>query len=62
MQIRNRVVPVVVHLVLLIAAFITLPLGIASAYGEPPSRGSTIFVNSGCTENSRSALTKIAAV
>ena len=30
--------------------------------GEPPSRGSTIFVNNGCTENSNSALTKIAAV
>src|SRR5579872_755301 len=39
MQIRNRVVPVVVHLALLIAAFITLPLGIASAYGEPPATG-----------------------
>src|SRR3989440_5068838 len=34
MQIRNRVVPVVVHLVLLIAAFVTLPLSIATAYGE----------------------------
>jgi hypothetical protein len=30
--------------------------------GEPPRRGSTIFVNNGCTENSNSALTKIAAV
>src|SRR4051794_30757763 len=39
MQIRNRVVPVVVHLVLLIAAFVTLPLSIATAYGEPPASG-----------------------
>ena len=29
--------------------------------GEPPSRGSTILVNSGCTENSSSALRKIGA-
>ena len=45
--------------------------GLGSAYvgvapgqtaGEPPSRGSTILVNNGCTENSSSALTKIAAV
>lgn len=39
MQIKNRVVPVVVHLVLLVLAFATLPLSIASAYGEPPSAG-----------------------
>src|SRR5205814_4293668 len=30
--------------------------------GEPPSRGSNICVNSGCTENKSSALTKMAAV
>src|SRR5438093_13657994 len=42
MQIRNRIVPVVVHLLLLIAAFATLPLGIASAYGEPPGSGYAI--------------------
>jgi hypothetical protein len=39
MQIRNRIVPVVVHLVLLLAAFVTLPLGIGAAYGEPPASG-----------------------
>jgi hypothetical protein len=39
MQVRNRLVPVVVHLALLVAAFITLPLGIAAAYGEPPASG-----------------------
>ena len=32
MQVRNRIVPVVVHLVLLALAFATLPLGIATAY------------------------------
>src|SRR5438105_15075162 len=44
MQIRNRIVPVVVHLLLLIAAFATLPLGIASAYGEPPGSGYAIWL------------------
>src|SRR5919204_381156 len=39
MQIRNRIVPVAVHLVLLIAAFATLPLGISSGWGEPPTSG-----------------------
>src|SRR5437763_11191727 len=43
MQIKNRIVPVVVHLLLLIAAFATLPLGIASAYGEPPGSGYAIW-------------------
>jgi len=39
MQIRNRVVPVAVHLVLLVLAFVTLPLGIAGSFGEPPNSG-----------------------
>jgi hypothetical protein len=39
MQIRNRIVPVVVHLLLLVAAILTLPLAIASGWGEPPSSG-----------------------
>ena len=30
--------------------------------GAPPSRGSTILVNIGCTANSSAALRKIAAV
>ena len=30
--------------------------------GEPPSRGSTMRVNIGCTANKRSALTNTAAV
>src|SRR5437660_5553756 len=39
MQIRNRVVPVAVHLALLVVAFLTLPLSIASGWGEPPMSG-----------------------
>ena len=39
MQVKSRIVPVVVHLVLLVLAFATLPLGIATAYGEPPASG-----------------------
>lgn len=36
---RNRVVPVVVHLALLAAAMVTLPLAIRSGWGEPPTSG-----------------------
>ncbi|MGA7807630.1 fused MFS/spermidine synthase [Bradyrhizobium sp.] len=39
MQIRNRVIPVVLHLVLLVVAILTLPLSIAAGWGEPPSSG-----------------------
>jgi hypothetical protein len=39
MQIRNRIVPVAVHLVLLTIALLTLPLGIANGWGEPPTGG-----------------------
>jgi hypothetical protein len=39
MQIRNRMIPVVVHLVLLVIALITLPLSIAGGWGEPPTSG-----------------------
>jgi hypothetical protein len=39
MQVRNRVVPVAVHLVLLTIALLTLPLSIANGWGEPPSSG-----------------------
>jgi hypothetical protein len=38
-QIRNRVVPVAVHLALLVVALVTLPLSIASGWGEPPTSG-----------------------
>src|SRR6201995_5831351 len=39
MQIKNRAIPVVVHLVLLVIALLTLPLSVASGFGEPPSSG-----------------------
>jgi hypothetical protein len=39
MQIRNRMIPVVVHLVLLVIALLTLPLAIAGGWGEPPTSG-----------------------
>jgi hypothetical protein len=39
MQIRNRLIPVAVHLVLLVVALLTLPLSIASGWGEPPASG-----------------------
>ena len=39
MQIRNRAIPVAVHLVLLVIALLTLPLSIAGGFGEPPSSG-----------------------
>src|SRR5690348_14336439 len=39
MRIRNRVVPVAVHLLLLVVAVLTLPLSIAGGWGEPPSSG-----------------------
>jgi hypothetical protein len=39
MQIRNRMVPVAIHLVLLVIALLTLPLSIAGGWGEPPTSG-----------------------
>src|SRR5216683_6130269 len=39
MQLRNRIIPVIVHLVLLVIALLTLPLSIASGWGEPPTSG-----------------------
>src|SRR5262245_53790886 len=39
MRIKNRTIPVAVHLVLLLAAILTLPLAIAGGFGEPPTSG-----------------------
>jgi hypothetical protein len=39
MQLRSRIVPVAVHLVLLVVALLTLPLSIANGWGEPPTSG-----------------------
>jgi hypothetical protein len=39
MRLRSRLVPVATHLALLVIALLTLPLSIASGWGEPPSSG-----------------------
>jgi hypothetical protein len=39
MHLRNRMIPVAVHLVLLVIALLTLPLSIAGGWGEPPTSG-----------------------
>jgi len=39
MQLKNRVLPVAVHLALLVLALLTLPLSIAGGWGTPPSSG-----------------------
>src|SRR6202158_328365 len=44
MQIRTRWIPVAVHLVLLVIALLTLPLSIASGWGEPPTSGHSLLV------------------
>ena len=44
MQARNRVIPVVVHLVLLAIAMLTLPLSISSGWGDPPTSGYAIWL------------------
>ena len=44
MQIRNRMIPVVVHLVLLVIALLTLPLSIAGGWGEPPTSGYALWL------------------
>lgn len=44
MQIRNRIVPVAVHLVLLVVALLTLPLSIASSWGDPPTSGYALWL------------------
>src|SRR6478752_7323385 len=39
MQLRNRAIPVAIHLVLLVVAMLTLPLAISSGWGDPPTSG-----------------------
>lgn len=39
MQLRNRMIPVAVHLVLLVLALLTLPLSISEGWGTPPTSG-----------------------
>ena len=39
MQLRNRMLPVAIHLVLLAVAILTLPLSISGGWGDPPTSG-----------------------
>jgi hypothetical protein len=39
MTLKSRVAPIAIHLVLLVVALFTLPLSIASGWGEPPASG-----------------------
>ncbi|MDB5578083.1 MAG: hypothetical protein JWR80_3259 [Bradyrhizobium sp.] len=39
MQLKSRMLPIVIHLVLLVIALLTLPLSIAGGWGEPPTSG-----------------------
>lgn len=41
---RRRMVPVLVHLTLLIAAALTLPLSISQGWGEPPAAGTEFWL------------------
>ncbi len=38
-QFRNRLIPVAIHLLVLVAALLTLPLSIATGWGTPPASG-----------------------
>ena len=43
-KIERRIVPVVVHFVLLVAAGLTLPLAVAKGWGEPPASGTEFWL------------------
>src|SRR6201987_4107746 len=44
MKLRNRLMPVAVHLVLLVIALLSLPLSIAGGWGEPPTSGYAVWL------------------
>ncbi|WP_249123123.1 MULTISPECIES: fused MFS/spermidine synthase [unclassified Bradyrhizobium] len=44
MKVRNRMVPVVVHLALLVVALLMLPLSIAAGWSTPPSSGYALWL------------------
>src|SRR5947207_7686738 len=44
MQLRNRAIPVAIHLVLLAVAMLTLPLSISSGWGDPPTSGYALWL------------------
>jgi hypothetical protein len=39
MRIKNRIIPVAIHIILLVVAMATLPLSIANGWGDPPNSG-----------------------
>ena len=44
MTLKSRVIPVVIHLVLLLGAFLTLPLSISEGWGTPPGSGYALWL------------------
>lgn len=44
MTLKSRIVPVIIHLCLLVAAFLTLPLSISAGWGTPPTSGYAIWL------------------
>jgi hypothetical protein len=44
MRIRNRVIPVAIHILLLVVAMATLPLSIAAGWGDPPTSGYAVWL------------------
>jgi hypothetical protein len=44
MRISNRLIPIAVHLALLVAAFVTLPLTISASWGDPPTSGYALWL------------------
>jgi hypothetical protein len=44
MRIRNRLIPVAIHILLLLVAMATLPLSIASGWGDPPTSGYALWL------------------
>jgi hypothetical protein len=44
MTLKGRVIPVMIHLALLLAAFLSLPLSIAEGWGTPPASGYAIWL------------------
>ncbi|WP_036049437.1 fused MFS/spermidine synthase [Bradyrhizobium sp. Tv2a-2] len=44
MRIKNRVIPVAIHILLLVVAMATLPLSIATGWGDPPTSGYAVWL------------------
>src|SRR6202046_3743628 len=44
MRIKSRLIPILVHVVLLIVAFSTLPLAIGAGFGDPPTSGYALWL------------------